>query len=260
MSSVETARRALAYWMASYRRTWRGSVVSSFLVPFLYLAALGVGLGAFVDAGGGTRALGGLTYLEYIGPGLLAATALQTAAFESSYPVMGGWKWFKVYFAMLATPLGVRDVLAGHLLFVAFRVTTTCLVYLVVLTVFGAVVSPWGVLAVVAGLLTGLAVAAPTFALAVSSDRDTVFALYFRFAILPMFLFSGAFFPVTELPEAVRPVAYATPLWHGVELARMFAQGVPSWGWVAAHVGYLVLWIAGGVWWAGGAFRRRLLT
>ncbi|WP_020576488.1 ABC transporter permease [Actinopolymorpha alba] len=257
---MDTALRALEYWLLSYKRTWRGTIVSSFLVPFLYLAAMGFGLGSFINAGAGRAALGGQTYLQFIAPGLLAATAMQTAAFESSYPVMGSWKWIKTYYAMLATPLRVSDVLIGHLLFVAFRVLMTSMVYLVVITVFGAVSSPWGVLAIVAGLLTGLSVATPTFALAVRSERDTVFSMYFRFAILPMFLFSGAFFPVSQLPVVVQPIAYATPLWHGVHLARMFTEGTLSPGWIAVNVGYLCLWIAAGTWWAARAFRRRLVT
>lgn len=257
---LRTTERAFEYWLLSYKRTWRGTVVSTFLVPVLFLAALGLGLGSFVDTGPGRAALGGQTYLDFIAPGLLAATAMQTASFESSYPVMGAWKWFKSYYAMLATPLRIVDVLVGHVIFVGFRVLTTCLVYLVVISAFGAVTSPWGVLTVVAGLLTGLAVAAPTFALATTTDRDTVLSTYFRLAILPMFLFSGAFFPIAQLPDLVRPVAYATPLWHGVELARMFAYGALEPGRILLGVGYLCLWIGAGTWWAARAFRRRLLV
>jgi lipooligosaccharide transport system permease protein len=257
---MDTALRAFSYWMVSYRRTWRGSIVSSLLVPLLFLAAMGYGLGSYVDADGGSAALGGQTYLQFLAPGLLAATAMQTASFESAYPVMGGWKWFKTYYAMQASPLSVVDILGGHLLFVAFRVFTTCLVYLAVIAAFGAVSSPWGVLTVVAGLLTGMSIAAPTFAMAMASDRDTILSMYFRFAILPMFLFSGAFFPVSQLPAVVQPVAYATPLWHGVHLARLFAYGDLSWGWIALHVAYLCCWTAVGGWLAARAFRRRLVT
>ncbi|REF35074.1 ABC transporter permease [Thermasporomyces composti] len=257
---LRATERAFEYWMLAYRRTWRGTAVSTFLMPVLFLAALGLGLGSFVDTGPGRAALGGQTYLTFIAPGLLAATAMQTAALESSYPVMGAWKWFKSYYAMLATPLRPVDVLVGHLLFVGFRVLTTCLVYLVVISAFGAVRSPWGVLTVVAGLLTGLAVAAPTFALATIADRDTVLSIYFRLAILPMFLFSGAFFPVEQLPALVRLVAYATPLWHGVEMARMFAYGIPEPGRIVLGVGYLCTWVGAGTWWAAHAFRRRLFV
>lgn len=257
---MDTALRAFGYWMVSYKRTWRGSIVSSLLVPFLFLAAMGFGLGSFVDAGSGPSALGGQTYLQFLAPGLLAATAMQTAAFESAYPVMGGWKWFKTYYAMLATPLGIVDVVAGHLLFVAFRVLTTSVVYLAVIAAFGAISSPWGAMTVVAGLLTGMSIAAPTFAMAMASDRDTILSTYFRFAILPMFLFSGAFFPVSQLPALVEPLAYATPLWHGVHLARLFAQGDLSTGWIAVNAGYLCLWTAAGAWLAVRTFRARLVT
>jgi lipooligosaccharide transport system permease protein len=84
--------------------------------------------------------------------------------------------------------------------------------------------------------------------------------MYFRFAILPVFLFSGAFFPVGQLPAAAQPVAYATPLWHGVHLARMFTQGELDYAWIGGNVGYLCLWIGAGAWWAARAFRRRLVT
>jgi lipooligosaccharide transport system permease protein len=112
----------------------------------------------------------------------------------------------------------------------------------------------------VAGLLTGMSIAAPTFAMAMASDRDTILSMYFRFAILPMFLFSGAFFPVSQLPALIVPLAYATPLWHGVHLARMFALGDVSVGWIVANAGYLCVWTAAGAWLAARAFRRRLVT
>ena len=108
-----------------YKRTWKGSLVSSFLLPLLYLAAMGIGLGSFVDDNG-SGALGGISYLQFIAPGLLAATALQIAVGESTYPVMGGIKWQKIYFSMIATPLRPADVMYGQLAFIAFRVLTTC--------------------------------------------------------------------------------------------------------------------------------------
>lgn len=250
--------RAFEHHLVGYRRTWRGTIVSSFLNPILYLVAMGVGLGAFVDAGAGARSLGGQTYLQFIAPGLLAAIAMMTAAFESTYPVMSAWKWQKIYYGMLATPLRVSHVLGGHLLFVAFRVATTAVIYLLVMALFGAIASWWGLLSAVAALLVGMALAGPTFAIAVSTDRDTVFAMYFRFAIMPMFLFSGAFFPVNQLPDFIEPVAYVLPLFHGVELSRAFAGGVLEPAMIALHTGYLVAWLVGGLWLAARAFRRRL--
>lgn len=251
--------RSFNYQMVAYSRTWRGSLVSSFLNPVLYLAALGVGLGSFIDDGSGAQALGGQSYLQFLAPAMLAATAMQIATFESTYPVMGGWKWHKTYYAMVASPLRPIDALSGHLLFVAFRLVQTCAVYFVVITVFGAVGSWWGLLAIPSGVLVGLAFAVPTFAMSISTSRDTLFAVYMRFAVLPMFLFSGAFFPVDQLPDLIEPLAYALPLWHGVELCRSFAGGDigPE---LALHAGYLVLWAVAGFLLAARQFQRRLVS
>jgi len=111
------ALRSFEYWVYSYRRVWRGSVVTSIVGPVLYLTALGVGLGKLVNRGAGV----GVPYLDYVAPGILAATAMQLATFESAYPVMAAIRWTRQYFAMLATPLRTRDVLLGHQLYVAAR-------------------------------------------------------------------------------------------------------------------------------------------
>src|SRR5215213_5496679 len=135
--SPPLALRSFEYWMFQYKRTWRGSVVSTVLFPVLFLASMGVGLGTLVDqskSGG----VDGQSYLVFLAPGLLAATAMQTAVSESTYPVMGAIKWFKTYHAMLATPLGVMDVLVGHVLFVATRILISSGIFLAVMTLFGA--------------------------------------------------------------------------------------------------------------------------
>ncbi len=106
------ALRSLEYWLFQYKRTWRGSVVSTVLFPVLFLASMGLGLGALVDSSA-SRGVDGLPYLVFLAPGLLAATAMQTGVGESTYPVMGAIKWFKTYLAMLATPLGVSTSRPG---------------------------------------------------------------------------------------------------------------------------------------------------
>lgn len=251
--------RSLEYWLFSYRRTWRGTVVSSLLTPLLYLAAMGVGLGTLVNRGDAGR-LDGVSYLAFIAPGLLAATAMQVATFESTYPVMGAIKWQRTYHAMLATPLGVRDVLGGHLAWVGFRIASSCAVYLGVMSVFGVVASPWAVVALPAGVLTGMAFAAPIMAFAAHTDSDSGFNAIFRFGVIPMFLFSGTFFPISQLPDGVRPLAYVTPLWHGVDLCRALVLGTPSPAAAVAHVAYLAAWVVGGVALARLTFRRRLVV
>jgi len=253
------AIRSLQSWGYRYKRTWRGSAVSGVLQPVLFLAAMGLGLGSLVNRGHATN-LGGVTYLVFLAPALLAAGAMQTAALESTWPVMAAVKWLKTYDAMLATPLRVRDVLVGHLTWIALRVLMTCAVFLAVMAAFGAVKSPEAVLLLPVGVLTGLAFAAPITAYAVTLERDSGLSALFRFGIIPMFLFSGTFFPVSQLPAALRPVAYITPLWHGVDLSRHLALGRASFLGSLAHVGYLALWIVVGTAIARITYRRRLVT
>ena len=243
--------------LTAYRHYWRSSLISSVLEPALFLAAMGLTLGVLVDRGPGLP--GGLSYLAFLAPGLLAAASMQIATFESTYPVLGAIKWDKTYEAVLATPAGVGDLLVGHLLFVAFRVATSAALFLGVLVLFGAAESPLVVLALPAALLTGLAFAAPVTAFAGRLETDTGFAMMFRLLIMPMFLFSGTFFPVSHLPAVFEWIAYATPLWHGVTLARDLALGTVSAGSAVLHAGYLLLWTAAGAVLAARALTRRLV-
>jgi lipooligosaccharide transport system permease protein len=251
------AARSFEYWLAASKHAWRVSVLSSVLNPALYLAALGVGLGALVDSSepGG---LGGVPYLTWVGPGLLAATAMQVGASQAGQPVRSAATWSKAYEAMLATPLAVSDVLRGHLLWILVRVGTSCAIYAAVMAAFGVFESPWALLAPWVAILTGMAFAAPIAAFAITQDRDLGFAVLSRFVIVPMFLFSGTFFPIDELPGALEPIAYVTPLWHGVDLARELSLGMASVGSGLLHVGYLGLWVVAGTAVAGITFRRRL--
>jgi lipooligosaccharide transport system permease protein len=257
--AIENGRRQFDYWLTVYKRTWKGSLVSSFLLPLLYLAAMGIGLGSFVDDNG-SGALGGVSYLQFIAPGLLASTALQIAVGESTYPVMGGIKWHKTYFSMITTPLRPADVMYGQLAFIAFRIFTTCLVFTLVIAAFGGLKSAWGLLGLPVALLVGMAASAPVCAVAASLDNDSGFAMIFRFGVVPAFLFSGAFFPVSQLPNWIEWLAYLSPLWHGVELSRDLSlktvELLPALG----NLAYLSAWFAVGTWLAVRGLTRRLIS
>jgi lipooligosaccharide transport system permease protein len=250
------ALRSFEYWAYSYRRVWRGSVVTSIVGPILYLTALGVGLGKLVNRGPGV----GVPYLDFVAPGILAATAMQLATFESSYPVMAAIRWTRQFHAMLATPLRSRDLLIGHQLYVAARLAAVSAIYLVVLAGFGALHSPWAILAWPAAVLVGLAHSAPVSSFSAWLQREEGFNGLFRFVVMPMFLFSGTFFPVTRLPHGAREIAYATPLWNGVDLMRHLTLGTASLWPSLAHVAYLLFWVAGGLTLAARTYRRRLVT
>jgi len=251
------AVRQLRFWLTNYRRTWQGSIYSGVLSPVLYLGAMGLGLGTLVNAHS-KASLGGVSYLAFLAPGLMAATAMQTAMGESTYPVFGSVKWLKTYQAATATPLRPADLFHGHLLFTTLRLAMNSAVFLAVMAAFGAVRSACVLTTVPAAILTGLAFAAPIEAYAVSCAKETSFAALFRFGIIPLFLFSGTFFPVSRLPAAVRPLAYLTPLWHGVALCRSLSLGTAQ-PWASAlHVGYLIAVTAIGVYAGNQTYRRRL--
>jgi len=256
-TAAPLALRSFEYWLFQYKRTWRGSVISTILFPVLFLASMGVGLGTLVDSStsGGVE---GHSYLVFLAPGLLAATAMQTAVGESTYPVMGAIKWVKTYHAMLATPLGVLDVLVGHLLYIGARVLIGSTIFLAVMTVFGAVDSTLALLTLPAALLTGLAFATPVVAYSAVLDNDYGFAVLLRFVVVPLFLFGGVFYPVTQLPPVLEQLAYLTPLWHGVALSRELALGTATPGSTLLHVAYLAVWIVVGFAFAVRNYQRRL--
>jgi lipooligosaccharide transport system permease protein len=254
---VTLALRSYEFWVAAYRRTWRGSVATSVVNPVFYLGALGIGLGTLVNRAGSTP--GGVEYLAFVAPGVLAATAMQVGTTEASWPVLGSIKWTRSYYAMLATPLGVRDVVAGHQLWMATRVVSSSAVYLGVIAAFGGIRSPLAILALPACLLIGLAFSAPMAAYAATRERDSAFTAVFRFGVVPMFLFSGTFFPISRLPLPLEWVAYATPLWHGVDLCRGLTLGTIGPLRALVHVAYLLVWGIAGLVAADRTYARRLL-
>jgi lipooligosaccharide transport system permease protein len=251
--------RATELWMTRYRRMWRATLVTGIASPVLFLLGLGLGLGSVVDdSTSAGEALGGVSYLAFLGPGLLAAAVMQTATVEATWPVQGAVRWDRQYVAQMATPLRVRDILAGHLAFMAFRAFVAALLFAVAMVVFGAAAS-WGlVLAVPAAVLVGLAFAAPLSAYSVGVESDGGFASVQRFVINPMFLFSGTFFPVSQLPELVQPLAYATPLYHGVALCRSLALGDVDPLAAGVNLAYLVALVAVGAWFAHRRYTDRL--
>ncbi|HEV7810499.1 MAG TPA: ABC transporter permease [Candidatus Limnocylindrales bacterium] len=245
-----------------YRRTFRASIFSSFLNPVLFLLAMGVGLGTYVDRSGtATAALGGLSYLQFLAPGLLAATTMQAAAFESTFPIMSGLTWQKTFHAMYATPVTPRDIVLGNLVWIVVRLAMIAAIFTVVMALFGAAASPLIVLAIPAAVLTGMAFAAPIAAFSATQRTPDKFNALFRFGVTPLFLFSGTFFPLSNLPAVIQPVAWLSPLWHGVELSRALALGTidrdPALA--LAHVIVLVALVAAGSWWAFRTVEARLI-
>lgn len=218
--------RVFEYRLVAYRRTFRSSIFNSFIGPALFLAAMGVGLGGYVDRSGND--LLDVSYLAFLAPGLLAATAMQTASFESTFPIMGGLVWSRVFHAMYATPIRPADIALGNLAWIGFRILLVSTVFVLVTVLFGAAASPLIVLAIPVAVLTGLAFAGPIAAYAATQRTMENFSAVFRFGITPLFLFSGTFFPIESLPAFLQPVAWLTPLYHGVALSRGLSLGTAS--------------------------------
>ena len=241
-----------------YHKSWRASVVSSVVAPTLFLVAFGLGFGSLI-AGNRAACLHGVPYLVYLAPGLLVMSAVQTAAFESTYPVMGGFKWQRIYWGMAASPLTASHIALGQLCWIAFRLLSSGAIYLgVILLVGGA--KGFGIVGslLVAGLC-GAAFAALTMAFSASLEQDTGhFPAYFRFVLIPMTLFGGTFYPVSQLPAWLRPIAWLTPMWHGTELARALALGTVRLWPELGHLGYLLALLVLGIWLATKRFATRL--
>jgi lipooligosaccharide transport system permease protein len=222
-----------------YRRVWRGSLFFSFLQPALFLVAMGVGLGRLVDAAG-ARLPGDVPFLHFLAPGLLAAACMQTAAFESSFPIAGKMLWRRTYEAIVATPIRIPHIVLGELGWMAMRLLMVATAFTFVLTMAGAARGPLVAAAVPAAVLTGLAFSAPIMAYAATLSSGANFNAVFRFVITPLFLFSGVFFPITRLPPPLRTLAVLTPLYHGVELTRGLTLNTIERGAAVVHVAYLL--------------------
>jgi lipooligosaccharide transport system permease protein len=249
---VRVVEREWVVW----RRLWRGSVFSYVFAPLLFLAAMGIGLGDLVDKHQGS--VQGLDYLEFITPGLMAASAVMQAAGESLWPVMAGVKWLGTYHAAVSTPIESKHVYLGQLAWTGVRTLMSATVFLAIAAVLGGVPSPWGVLAIPATILGALAVAAPLSAWSVERESDGAFSVVMRIIVFPLFLFSGTFFPVSRLPDWLEPAALLSPLYHAVELCRAATTGSVEWLDAGGNVLVLLAFIGWGVWWGGRSFRRVL--
>ena len=250
--------RQYDYWLTVYKRTWRGGVISSFATPLFYVVAMGVLLGGFIDADP-DELEGATSYLAFIVPGLVAAHAMTIAVSESTYPVMGAIKWHKTFFAQLATPLAVRDLVNAFVAFVVFRIASACAVFMLVLAPFGVFESWWGpLLAWLSQVLVGTAFSLLTFGYSARLRSEEGFGVLFRLGVMPLTLFSGAFFPIANLGPVLEWAARLTPLWHGVSLSRMFCLDTVDWSLAAINAGVLVVLCVLGWRWAVTGLDKRL--
>ncbi|HEX3788266.1 MAG TPA: ABC transporter permease [Pseudonocardiaceae bacterium] len=266
ITQARSTGRAVSPWQASmlvieghwawYRRNWKATVMSSVGIPVLYLIAMGLGFGSQVHS---TSFTGGLTYLQYIAPGLLAAGAIQNAAGEGTFPILSGFKWQKNFIGITNTPITPGQLVRATFLWIALRMLFSGAVYLLIAAAVGALTSPMVLVSLLFAVLCGMGFAGPVVAFAAAvNDEGVKFNLIFRFIVVPMTLFSGAMFPIAQLPAWVRPVAWITPLWHGTELSRGIELGTLGLWPAVGHIAYLLVLFAVGAVIARARFRSRL--
>ena len=259
--STPAAIRVWEGYFTFYRVHWKSNVFGAFVQPFLYLLGMGVGVGSLVDTRAGadpTNALGGLSYYEFLAPALLATTGMMLGSGEALWPTLGGFKWQRFFHAQAQTPLSTGQIVGGLTLWHATRAGIGVIGVGAVLALFPGT-RRWGLLAAMPfGVLTGLAFAAPLIAWSATRETERSFPNIMRFVITPLFLFGGAFYPISSLPAWLEPLAKLTPLWHGVELCRGAVHGTLTAGAVAVHVAVLVGLAALGSVLAQRAFRTRL--
>jgi lipooligosaccharide transport system permease protein len=209
----------------------------------MFLSAMGLGLGSLVHD---KAAFGGATYLAFFATGMLAASCMQAGAFSATYPIMSKITWQRNYDAMLASPLDVRDIFVGELLWIGVMLTQIAVPFFAVMALFGIFDSFTALLAIPVAVLVGLSCASLIMAYTATLQTDEAYTWLFRFVVTPLFLLSGTFFPIDRLPLWGRVVAQLTPLYHAVELVRQLAlyKIEPSAVW---HLAYLVAMLAVGV-------------
>ena len=254
MNALKLVRRnGLVFW-----RGWRSSFFLSALFPVLFLAAMGLGLGGLVEAD--ADSFGGASYLAFFATGMLAANSMQTGVFSASYPVLNKIIWQRNYEALLATPISVRDILRGELVWIAVGLLQQTLPFFGVAALFG-VFDSWGaLLAVPVAVLVGTSFAAMMLSLTATLKRDEAYTWIFRFIVTPLFLLSGTFFPIESLPGWARVVANLTPLYHGIALVRELSIWDFSASSAALHLGYLFAFLAVGYALARRNLQKRLVA
>lgn len=250
-ASDVVVRNGLVFW-----RGWRASFFLSVLSPVMFLSAIGLGLGSLVHEG---HNFGGVTYLQFFATGILASSAMQSGVFSATYPILSKIMWQRNYEAMLSSPLSVRDILFGEIGWGALTLTQLAVPFFGVMAVMGVFDSWTAVFAIPVVILVGLSCAAPMFAYTATLQTDSPYTWIFRFVVTPLFLLSGTFFPIKELPLWGQVVAQATPLFHGVELVRQLTiyDLRPSALW---HLGYLLCLFAIGTALALRNLERRLMA
>ena len=237
---------------------WWGIILFAAVVnPTLYLVSIGIGVGSLIDANNGVN---GVSYLTFLAPALLASAAIQGSTDEVIFPVMEGFKWNRTFFGMRSTTLTAQQISLGVFLAAMARAIFSIVIYWIVLYLFGALESSTAWLAMPAALLAGAAMGAVMLAMAAKIENENYFfTLVGRFIMIPMFLFSGTFYPLTQMPIYLQFFGWISPLWHASELGRYLTYDYPLSGLqLSIHFVVLTAMVVIGLFLSARIFAKRL--
>jgi lipooligosaccharide transport system permease protein len=218
-------KRAFRVWQRHakvYTKLYLSSIALNFVEPVLYLAALGLGLGAYV------KEINGVPYVNFIAPGIIASSAMFAATYECSYGTYVRMTYQKTFDAILATPVNVNDLIAGEMCWGATKSVLYGTIIMIVIAAFGLVPSPFLLLVIPLLFLSGLIFAEISLIFTALVPGIDSFNYFYTLFMTPMFLFSGIFFPIESLPAVVGKIAFFTPLYHLVNICRAFSGGTPA--------------------------------
>lgn len=231
-------RHAAAVWARNgsmYARTWKWNLLPNFFEPVFYLMAVGIGVGAYIQE------MGGMSYVQFLAPGLVCVAAMNGASYEVTYNVFVRLSFEKAYDAMLTTPVEPEDVLAGEVLWAMTRASIYGGCFYIIVALFGLAPFPGSLAVLPVIALTGLLFAALGITFSLHVETIDFFSFYFTLFLTPLFLFSDVFFPLDErLTPFWQWVAEALPLLHPVRLARACFTGNSDIALVAWDVAYTV--------------------
>ena len=246
LTPEQSAARAVRFgsWyfaehMFRQMRNWLVSIAAySIGSPLAYLFAMGIGLASLVNSSTSNQ-FSGVSYQTFIAPALVASTALMSAAGDFMFPVMAGFRWRRIYYGPHASPLVPEQIAKGHIISTFIRILLPTAVYYLIVVLFQAAPSPWGWLSVLTASLAAMSFGLPLMAWVATLKTDAgQFAMVQRFIVI---LFSGTFFPLSQLPVFLQWIGWISPLWHATELGRVLSFGYPEAAWLTVvHLVYLL--------------------
>ena len=262
------AKRSIKYapfYVAEARirnmRKWKLSIILGTLSnPIFMMLSVGIGVGSFINSRSAGHGMDGVPYMTFLAPALLATVCLQDAMAETTFPVLQGFKWERTFFSMNATPIGPNDIAMGTFYAAILRTIFSSIIYYFVMMMFGVVHGVRPMFSMITAVLGGMAFAALMLGATAAIENDDFFlALVGRFLIMPIFLFSGTFYPLTSMPKLLQLLGWLSPLWHATELGRWLSYGHHiSTTAVLLHLAYMVVMTYFGLRFARNRFRWRL--